>query len=86
MSNRAMLHGILMPRLQLSSEDCTSSKSFLPVNPDPCIDMIELVCLTCLDEAEVYINYIISSAGMQEHRQDESLGCLMDSAVSSFLA
>lgn len=73
-SNRAMLQGILMPSLQLSSEDCTSSKSFLTVNPDPCIDMIDLICLTCLSEAEVYTDYIISSAGMQEHRQDESLG------------
>lgn len=63
-----MLQRILMPRLQLSSEDCTSSKSFFIVNPDPCIDMIELVCLTCLGEAEVYINYIISNAGMWEHK------------------
>lgn len=42
MSNRSKLQGILIPRFQLSSEDCTSSKSFI-INPDPFIDMAELV-------------------------------------------
>lgn len=35
--------------------------------------------LTSPDEAEVDIKYITLSAGMQEYRQDKSLGCLMDS-------
>lgn len=43
-SNSPKLQGILIPGFQLSSEDCTSSKSFI-VNPDPCIDMVELVGL-----------------------------------------
>lgn len=43
MSNSPKSQGILIIiGFQLSSEDCTSSKSFI-VSPDPCIDMVELV-------------------------------------------
>lgn len=42
MSNRSKLQGILIPRFQLSSEDCTNPRSFI-INPDPLIDMAELV-------------------------------------------
>lgn len=41
-SNSPKLQGIVIPRFQLSSEDYTSSKSFI-VNPEPCVDMVELV-------------------------------------------